>query len=166
MHYGRRWRDRSSQYIDYEKLRGLLNRASASAELRDEMIKRMSPDTVAEVVQGRTTLSVGSPPALVEKNPDGLTRTSKTKKYSFDVSDVDESDSVSTPLFTKTSNRRGINQTMLHVTTYLGLSDDREVLLNAYDDVDEKLRSFEQAYEQEVGSRTFVVRLLILTCSE
>ncbi|KAL3800524.1 hypothetical protein ACHAW5_009034 [Stephanodiscus triporus] len=142
----------SSQYIDYERLRGLLHRASASAELRDEIIRRMPTDAVAEVAQGRgNIMSVGTiPPALVEKNPDGPSRISKARKYSFDVSDADESDSVSTPLFTKTSNRRGINQTMLHVTTYLGLSDDREVLLNAYDDLDDKMRSFEQAYEQEL----------------
>jgi hypothetical protein len=151
---GRR-RFRSSFYIDYVKLRGLLNRAKASAELRDELIKRMPPDVVAEVARIRKDRLAGSSSAVGEKNSDDLSGSLKTGNHLMGVIDEDESDSVSTPLLKKNSSTH-IHQTLRQVTSYLGLADDRDVLLEAYVVVDNQLRSFEQAYEKEVCSQIFI----------
>ncbi len=145
---------RSSHYIDYRKIRGLLNRAKASAELCDELIRRMPPDVVVEVARRQEDRLAGSPLAFVERNSEDLSTSLKTGDYSIGVINKDESDSVSTPLLRKNLSRH-INQTIRHVTNYLGLADDREVLLEAYVVVDDQLRSFEQTYEKEVCSQIF-----------
>jgi hypothetical protein len=144
---GRR-RCRSSHYIDYVKLTGLLDRAKASAELRDELIKRMPTDVVAEVARIRKDRLAGSFSAVGEKNSYDLSGSLKDDSSPCVIDD-------STPLLRKKSSIH-INQTLLQVTNYLGLADDRDVLLEAYVVVDDQLRSFEQANENEVCSQIFI----------
>ena len=152
---GRR-RCRSSHYIDYVKLRGLLDRAKASAELRDELIKRMPTNVIAEVARIRKDRLAGSFSAVGEKNSDDLSGSFKDNSSPCVIDD-------STPLLRKKTSIH-INQTLLQVTNYLGLADDRDVLLKAYVVVDDQLRSFEQANENEVCSQIFigVLKLKIL----
>jgi len=115
----------------------------------------MPPDVVAEVARIRKDRLAGSSSAVGKKNSDDLSGSLTTGNFSMGVIDEVESDSVSTPLLKKNSSTH-INQTLRQVTSYLGLADDRDVLLEAYVVVDDQLRSFEQAYEKEVCSQIFI----------
>ena len=44
---------RSTQYIDYEKLKVLLTRAKKSADLREDIIKRMPSELVTNIMEER-----------------------------------------------------------------------------------------------------------------
>jgi hypothetical protein len=173
---------RSSQYIDYEKLKLVLKRAKASAEYRDEIIKRMPPGVVAEVFNERKDRMASTAAAAAsssssshgEKKVEETSSSSSTMKLG--CSPIEESSTtssrssssqpptskpvvaptVTTPLLGNspkvTSWGSNINHTVFKVTSYLGFANDRILLLQAYDDADDKLHMFEQSYEQEVSS--------------
>ncbi len=167
---------RSSQYIDYEKLKLVLKRAKASVEYRDEIMKRMPSGVVAEVVQERKDrMESAASSARGEKKVEEEAAAFDTIKLG--CSPVEESSitssrssyspttsnnaypTVTTPLLSNppktTSWGSNINHTVFKVTSYLGFADDRILLLQAYDDADDKLQMFEQSYEQEVRAVTY-----------
>lgn len=55
------------------------------------------------------------------------------------------------------------SQTVFKVTSYLGLADDRNLLLQAYDDADAKLDLFKHTYQEEVRQCCYVYMLMSLS---
>ena len=51
---------RSSQYIDYEKLKALLTKAKKSADVREDMLKRMPSELVTGIMEERIHWSAGT----------------------------------------------------------------------------------------------------------
>lgn len=162
-------RGRSSEYIDYEKLKLVLKRAKASVEYCDGIIKRMPPGVVAEVRRERNTRTSSEATAALSSSLGEkiiIDKDSKTMTTPMELgySSVEDSSTpnnnfptVATPLLSnprKASWGSNINHTMIKVTSYLGFANDRKLLLQAYDDADEKLEIFEQSYEQEVSDGT------------
>ena len=170
---------RSSQYIDYEKLKLVLKRAKASAEYRDEIIKRMPPGVVAEVLNERKDRMASTAAAAASSSSshgEKKVEETTTSTMKLGCSPIEESSTtssrssssqpptskqvvaptVTTPLLGNppkvTSWGSNINHTVFKVTSYLGFANDRILLLQAYDDADDKLHMFEQSYEQEVSS--------------
>lgn len=163
------WADR---YIDYEKLKAVLKRAKISAEQRDDLIKRMPPGAAAEVIQERLDRSatashrVDSPPTSVplKMEPMEVSQSSASLTGATD----------STPLLgePKPSMKRmnswgsfsefSMGDAVKKVTSYLGLADDRALLLQAYDNADEKLNLFRETYEQEVSSSSCILPLRLI----
>jgi hypothetical protein len=150
----------------------VLKRAKASAEYRDDIIKRMPPGVVAEVLierKDRMASAASASSSLGEKKIQETTTTSTTTimEASSTVSSRSSAASppptskiaiptVTTPLLGNhprtTSWGSNINHTVFKVTSYLGFANDRILLLQAYDDADDKLQMFEQSYEQEVSA--------------
>mmetsp|Transcript_16374 Transcript_16374/g.29704 ORF Transcript_16374/g.29704 Transcript_16374/m.29704 type:complete len:872 (-) Transcript_16374:91-2706(-) len=168
----------SSQYIDYEKLKAVLKRAKASAEYRDGLLKRMPPGVVVEVVQERRSrssslalsdnlVSKGDLPPTPTSKGKGMVKINKDYKplsmghYPLEVTDKQMSSSSfpeatdATPLLgepiKEVNSWSNLHHTVFKVTSYLGLADDRPLLLQAYGDADDKLNLFKQTYEQEVN---------------
>ena len=170
----------SSQYIDYEKLKAVLKRAKASAEYRDGLLKRMPPGVVVEVVQERrdrsssmalddNPVSKGDLPPIPTSKGKGKGMVKLNKDYKplsmghhpLEVSDKQMSFSSlpeatdATPLLgepiKEVNSWSNLHHTVFKVTSYLGLADDRPLLLQAYGDADDKLNLFKETYEQEVS---------------
>jgi len=148
----------------------VLKRAKASAEYRDEIIKRMPPGVVAEVLNERKDrmASAAASSSLGEKKIQETTTTSTTTIMEISSTASSRSSAASPPPTSKiatptvttpllgnhprtTSWGSNINHTVIKVTSYLGFANDRILLLQAYDDADDKLQMFEQSYEQEVS---------------
>lgn len=149
-----RWR-RSSQYLDYEKLKGELKRAKASAEKRDELLKRMPPAVAAEVDQELKDREVGSSLGLDASYAYDVPIASSDGSYEITpLLRLKRSDSLSSSL----SNH--LNHGVLKVTSYLGLADNREYFLKKCDDSDDKLGVFLRTYEREVGAPVLCAQLI------
>ena len=140
--------DRSSQYIDYEKLKALLTKAKKSADIREDIIKRMPSELVTSIMEERIHWSAGEI-ATTATATTPVHRKLATIDSEKELIDDEEDDSNniptdSTPLLkTNTPTNKPLLQ-------YLGLANKREVLLNAYNDADTTLAVFEQTYEQEL----------------
>lgn len=135
----------SSQYLDYEKLKGELKRAKASAEKRDELLKRMPPAVAAEVDQELKDREAGSSLGLDASYAYDVPIASSDGSYEITpLLRLKRSDSLSSSL----SNH--LNHGVLKVTSYLGLADNREYFLKKCDDSDDKLGVFLRTYEREV----------------
>lgn len=155
----------SAQYIDYERLRSMLTRAKKYADLRDEIIKRMPSDLVSEVMEGRIDWSAGYPSTRDEKKLDAMGAAGSIevplgdapvhrKLETIDSEETMDFTNVNTPLLRMTSFARKSSMTTRNsppLLQFLGLANNREMILNAYADADDKLGSFEQAYEQELA---------------
>ena len=160
---------RSSQYIDYEKLKAILKKARISFTHRDDILKRMPAAMAAEVAHERRDRSTSD---LVSR---GTTSPTNTGDYStpmqmghhhpFELSSAKNSSSSlpatdSTPLL---NSSPGINRTTswghlgLKVTSYLGLAGDKALLIQAYDNADNALNLFRVTYDEEV-------RCIIMYC--
>ncbi|KAL7543571.1 hypothetical protein ACHAXR_012896 [Thalassiosira sp. AJA248-18] len=162
--------DWADQYIDYEKLKAVLKRGKASVTYRDDLLKRTPPGVAAEVRQERMDRST---PSLTSLASGGVKPAStgdfppRSRSggsgheivYPLETTNKQSSSSLindTTPLLgqsdipRKSSWGSNINQTMIKVTSYLRLADDRALLFQAYDDADDKLSLFNQTYEQEV----------------
>lgn len=132
----------------------------------------MPPGVAAEVVQERKDRSATAlgdrlvskgnlPTTKEEEHSEPL----KIVRYPLELNDKKSSSSLpatnvtpsdSTPLLGDPVNRinswgSNLNTTVFKVTSYLGLAGDRALLLQAYDDSDDKLNLFKQTYEQEVS---------------
>lgn len=142
---------RSSQYLDYEKLKGELKRAKASAEKRNELLKRMPPAVAAEVDQELKNREAGSSLGL-------------DTSYAYDapIASSDGSFEITPLLRLKRSNSLSSNLSnqVLKVTSYLGLADNREYFLKKCVDADDKLGVFLRTYEQEVGAPVLCAQLI------
>ena len=172
---------RSSQYIDYEKLKLVLKRAKASAEYRDEIMKRMPSGVVAEVLQERKDrMTSAASSARGEKKVEEVATTATrcspveesstaSSRSSYSPTTSNANPTVTTPLLSNppkpTSWGSNINHTVFKVTSYLGFADDRILLLQAYDDADDKLQMFEQSYEQEVRA-IYIIRFSLFIVHE
>lgn len=156
---------RSSQYIDYEKLKAILKKAKVSATHRDDILKRMPEATVAEVVHERRDRSTSD---LVSRGTT-IPSPTNTGEYStpmqmghhqpFELSSAKNSSS-SLPVATDSTpllNSSPMNRTTswgnlgLKVTSYLGLADDKALLMQAYDNADNALNLFRVTYDEEVS---------------
>ena len=146
---------RSTQYLDYEKLKGELKRAKASADHRDEVLKRMPPIAAAEVKQELKDREAGLSSCLEARN---------NCKIPVASSDGSDGSIENTPLLgggLKRTNSwatlysSNLNNTVFKVTSYLGLADDRELFIKAYTDANDKLDAFVRTYEQEVCAPFF-----------
>ncbi len=140
---------RSTQYLDYEKLKGELKRAKASAVHRDEVLKRMPPLAAAEVAQELKNREAGLSSVLEARDACKVPVASSNGSIE------------NTPLLggglKRTNSWAGLyssnlNNTVFKVTSYLGLADDRELFIKAYIDANDKLDAFVRTYEQEVGA--------------
>lgn len=164
--------NRSTQYIDYEKLKTILKRAKISAAHRDDLLKRMPAALAAEVSQERKDRSTtdlvsrgniqGSPTAQSDSgryNTETYTMPLKMGQHPLEVvsgrqssSSLPSSATDATPLLSGAMKRKNSWGNLgLKVTSYLGLADDRALLLQSYDDADAKLNLFKDTYNEEVG---------------
>ena len=170
---------RSSQYIDYEKLKTILKRAKTSAAHRDDLLKRMPAALAAEVSQERKDRSTtdlvstgniqGSPTAQSDSGRYNTTETYtmplKMGQYPLEVTSRQSSSSLpsatdATPLLSGAMKRKNSWGNLgLKVTSYLGLADDRALLLQSYDDADAKLNLFKDTYNEEVGHMHEIMNL-------
>ena len=156
---------RSSQYIDYEKLKAILKKAKVSATHRDDILKRMPAATAAEVAHERRDRSTSD---LVSRGTT-IPSPTNTGEYStpmqmghhqpFELSSAKNSSS-SLPVATDSTpllNSSPMNRTTswgnlgLKVTSYLGLADDKALLMQAYDNADNALNLFRVTYDEEVS---------------
>ena len=156
---------RSSQYIDYEKLKAILKKAKVSATHRDDILKRMPAATAAEVAHERRDRSTSD---LVSRGTT-IPSPTNTGEYStpmqmghhqpFELSSAKNSSS-SLPVATDSTpllNSSPMNRTTswgnlgLKVTSYLGLADDKALLMQAYDNADNALNLFRVTYDEEVN---------------
>ena len=152
---------RSSQYIDYEKLKAILKKAKVSATHRDDILKRMPEATVAEVVHERrdrstSDLTIPSPSNTGESS----TPMQMGHHHPFELSSAKNSSSSlpvatdstpllpSSPLMHRTTSWSNLG---LKVTSYLGLADDKALLMQAYDNADNALNLFRVSYNEEVS---------------
>lgn len=164
---------RASQYIDYEKLKAILKRAKVSAANRDALIKRIPAAVVAEVAQERkdrsrnslasNTAAASVPIAQTETVE--YTTPLKVGRYGYPLEVSSAKNSLTslhsapnspadaTPLLGATSPIKRQNSwgsLGLRVTSYLGLADDRALLIRTYDDADDRLNLFIETYNQEI----------------
>ena len=173
---------RSTQYIDYEKLKTILKRAKISAAHRDDLLKRMPAALAAEVSQERKDRSTtdlvsrgniqGSPTAQSDSgryNTETYTMPLKMGQHPLEVSTGRQSSSSlpssatdATPLLSGAMKRKNSWGNLgLKVTSYLGLADDRALLLQSYDDADAKLNLFKDTYNEEVGHMHDIMYLFL-----
>lgn len=137
---------RSSQYIDYEKLKALLTKAKKSADVREDVLKRVPSELVTGIMEERIHWSAGT--IETSKTTSAATpvhrklATIDSEKELIDEEEDEYTPDDSTPLL-KTNTKSPLLQ-------YLGLANKREVLLNAYTDADTNLAIFEQMYEHEL----------------
>ena len=154
---------RSSQYIDYEKLKAILKKAKVSATHRDDILKRMPEATVAEVVHERRDRSTSdlvsrgtlpsptntdehaTPMQMGHHHPFELS-SAKNSSSSLPVA-TDSTPLLSSPLMHRTTSWGNLG---LKVTSYLGLADDKALLMQAYDNADNALNLFMVSYDEEV----------------
>lgn len=98
----------------------------------------------------------------------------KTGQHPLEVSERQSSSSLpavtaavtdTTPLLGSPMRRMNSwgSQTVFKVTSYLGLADDRNLLLQAYDDADAKLDLFKHTYQEEVRQCCYVYMLMSLS---
>lgn len=135
---------RSSQYIDYEKLKAILIRAKKSADIRQDIMKRMPSELVTSIMEERIHWSAGETAAGTATTTH-VHRKLATIDSETELLDEEEEDYDSTPLLLKTTTPT--NKPLLQ---YLGLANKSEILSNAYTDADTNLALFEQIYEQEL----------------
>ncbi|KAL3823186.1 hypothetical protein ACHAXA_010070 [Cyclostephanos tholiformis] len=139
----------SSQYLDYERLKGELKRAKASAAHRDEVFERLPPAAAAEVAQELKDREAASSSCLESRN-------SSKAPVASSYGSIENAPLLGGGL--KRTNswaalyNSNLNHTVFKVTSYLGLADDRALFLRAYDDANDKLDAFVRTYEQEVGA--------------
>ena len=170
------------EYIDYEKLKAVLKRAKACAEYRDSIQNRASKQVVEAVLkerkrrlEGGETESTNSASPM-GKNPKGWVRKPdesqgpKPPPVEVTVSIHNTNATEATPLMSVDSLRNkpqfkrvdswgSIHGAVRKVSSYLGLADEKAMLLQAYDDSDEKLRLFQRQYEIELSTvRDFIDR--------
>jgi len=153
---------RSSQYIDYEKLKAILKKAKVSATHRDDILKRMPAATVAEVVherRDRSTSDLGGTIPSPTNTDEVATPMQMGHHHPFELSSAKNSSS-SLPVATDSTpllNSSPMNRTTswgnlgLKVTSYLGLADDKALLMQAYDNADNALNLFRVSYDDEVS---------------
>lgn len=138
----------SSEYIDYEKLKAVLKRAKASAQHRDELLKKMPPGVAAGILQERrdrlrtSALRDGKRPHDVDSLEED--KPLKMGSYPLEVSSKGSSSSLPTPgiatdatpllashddsLKKRTNSWANLHQA---VFSYLGF-DDKNLFLKAY----------------------------------
>ena len=155
---------RSSQYIDYEKLKAIIKKAKVSATHRADILKRMPAATVAEVVherRDRSTSDLVSRGTIPSPTNTGehSTPMQMGHHHPFELSSAKNSSSSlpvatdstpllnSSPLMKRTTSWGNLG---LKVTSYLGLADDKALLMQAYDNADNALNLFRVSYDEEV----------------
>mmetsp|Transcript_15878 Transcript_15878/g.33577 ORF Transcript_15878/g.33577 Transcript_15878/m.33577 type:complete len:856 (-) Transcript_15878:67-2634(-) len=156
----------SSQYIDYEKLKSVLKRAKASAESRDDIIKRMPPAAVAEVMRERKDRMAASSPGRQQpvsdessanhrgvdfKSREGVQPLEVTiSKGSSHSLATDSTPLLGDPIHKETS-WSNLRRSVHGITSYLGLADDRSLLQVSCDDAENNLSLFKHMYNEEVN---------------
>lgn len=144
----------SSQYIDYEKLKTILSRAKASAANRDDLLKRLPPNAVAEATRLRESVDAAPQAAAASASPNN----GGDEKSSRSPSNDDAAATDATPLL-KRSNSQSSQHSfnlMTNVRSYLGLADDKSMYLQACDRADADLDLFIKCYGEQVAKvRTF-----------
>ena len=130
--------------------------AALAAEVSQERKDRSTSDLVS-----RGNNIQGSPTAQSDSgryNTETYTMPLKMGQHPLEVSTGRQSSSSlpsatdATPLLSGAMKRKNSWGNLgLKVTSYLGLADDRALLLQSYDDADAKLNLFKDTYNEEVG---------------